>query len=141
MLLFVRTAFSLMPPGKDVEEMLRVAARWQAEKDLAGMYRFLLAFTSPEAAVRRMDAVYKQYWSFGRNETLKHARGRVESCVHGMPVIMAKLFGLLALEFVTRVVTLAGGRSVVGRVVGREPDGVHENIALERVYFATTWDS
>lgn len=47
------------------DEFLRRRSRAQAERDLGGIYRLLLRFSSPENLVSRYAALQQQYFDFG----------------------------------------------------------------------------
>src|SRR4051812_12259661 len=47
--------------GVTLREFLRTRTRWQAERDINGVYRFMLNLVSPEAVAMRMPRLIAQY--------------------------------------------------------------------------------
>ena len=65
--------------GRSAEDLVTAGAILHAEQDLSGVYRVLLFFTSPEAAIRRMPVIHQQYFDFGNTDARIVGRGVAES--------------------------------------------------------------
>ena len=122
-----------------LEERLQWTAKLHAEQDVGGLYKFLLRFTSPEAAMQRMPGIYRQYYDFGRVETTILGEGVADSVVHGWPELAARFFQIYNREFNDRVLVLAGARDTKAVYAPFEPDGETAGVPLVRMRIRTTW--
>ncbi len=125
--------------GRSAEDLVTEGAIQHAEQDLSGVYRVLLFFTSPEAAIRRMPVIHQQYFNFGNTDARIVGRGVAESVIFGCPAIVAPFFQLYVGEFVHRLIALAGGKNPRGEWAVPEPDGEKAGIPLVQMRVRTTW--
>lgn len=125
--------------GGTPEEVLSEAAERHAERDLSGIYKVLLRFTSPEAAMKRMPRVTDQYFEFLRTEVEVPEPGVAISTIHGMPDIVGPFYRIYVGAFVHRLIELAGGRNPVAIWEQPAPAGFKAGIQLVRMRVRTMW--
>ena len=67
-------------------ELIREAARWQAKRDIGGVFKLILKLASPELVARALPRASMQYFEFGaaRGELL--GRGRLRAVQTGVPL-------------------------------------------------------
>jgi hypothetical protein len=126
--------------GRPAEEFLNEAATLHVESDLGGIYQALLFFSSPEAAMRRLPLINKQYFNFGHTEVQIVGKGVAETCISGWPDIIAPFYQLTASTFVHRLIELSGGKNPQGKWAEPEIDGEKAGIKTFRLRARTTWD-
>jgi len=124
--------------GTDGESYLTAAGRRLADRDLGGLYRLLLRFTSPENAMERMAGVYRQYYNFGRSEVTL-IEGGAEARIHGMPAIVVQLYRTVATAFVIRLVELAGAKKPRGEWTDPVPCGTQDGVPLVSASSVLRW--
>jgi hypothetical protein len=100
----VTTLHAARLAGVPQSEMLRRRARWQAERDMLGIYKFLIKVSSPEAVAVRFGKVLLQYFDFGESEASLVKPGLCRIVARGIPepflghiVPIAEGFGAAAL--------------------------------------------
>lgn len=72
-----------------VEEYLARRTRWQANRDLRGVYRVVIRMAPPEFTVSRLMMVMTQMFNFGSATVTGSGRGHLEVEVGGVPRILA----------------------------------------------------
>jgi hypothetical protein len=139
-LLLARASIAAAGREAEAEEFLTESAILHAEGDLGGVYKLLLFFTAPEAAMRRMPLINKQYFDFGRTEVQIAEKGIADSIISGIPAIAAPFYQLYVGEFVHRLLVLSGGKDPRAKWAVPVPDGEKAGIPLVRLSVRTTWN-
>ena len=109
--------------GATVPVYLEGRTRWQAQKDTAGVYSFLLKMVPPSLAMDRLPRIMTQMFSFGRPDAKKVEKGHVVVEIGGIPAALAPWLET-ALAVYTRTVLAACGtttQSVAVRPARVEP--------------------
>lgn len=73
-----------------VPQYLKLRTRYQAEKDIGSIYRFLLKLVSHEQVALRLPRFMGQLFDFGTPETRKIEPGHVELAMRGWPAALSE---------------------------------------------------
>jgi hypothetical protein len=127
---------------KTYSEFLRIRGRYQAQKDIGGVYKFLLKMVSPMSAVERLPVLMAQYLDFASDRHFeKLGDTKVELSCRGIPLLIAPWFSTVLEAYCDVVVSAAGGKGVLTRVVlPHEPDGVVKGVPAVRSRCVVTWE-
>lgn len=127
---------------KTYSEFLRIRARYQAQKDIGGVYRMLLKMVSPMSAVERLPALMAQYMDFASDRQFeKQGDRKVELSGRGIPQLIAPWFSTVMEAYIDVVLTAAGGRGVLTRVVTpHEPDALVRGLPAVKWRCHVTWE-
>jgi hypothetical protein len=99
--------------GVAYPELMIAFGTAQAERDIRGIYQYLLRFASPAMVVERLPRAARQYFNFVTSELLtRPARSPSELGVGGIPRAFAPAYVLVTEPFLRRALTLAGAKSV-----------------------------
>jgi hypothetical protein len=123
----------------DPDIYLRARARWQAERDLGGIYK-LIARTAPAAiVVRRTMVLLPQIFNFGKAHILGESANSVRVEVTDIPV---PLVGWLERVIVVYARTVADHAKLVGvnvDVLPRTEGSVLHGLPTVRLHFEARW--
>ena len=122
-----------------VADYMRKRTRWQAERDLRGIYRVLLHFTSPATAGVRFAKVLGQYQDFGTTEAEVVEKGQLQVVRRGMPVLLFDWYSLAAMTYGPTVLEAAGAKGCQVVLRPREADGSRDGVDLCKVSLTITW--
>jgi hypothetical protein len=126
--------------NRPVSQLIRKNAEWLANRDLRGIYRFIVAMASVEMIAERLPDLSLRYFGFG------HADGRVtgtntfESNRYGIPAPLEDWFANATAGFVPVALGCAGAKNVRVRAVGHAPDGEAHGVKLVRTTYQITWE-
>jgi hypothetical protein len=73
-----------------VPQYLRLRTRWQAERDIGTIYRFLLKLVSHEQVALRVPRIIGQLFDFGTVEPIIVGPGHVELTMRGWPAALTE---------------------------------------------------
>jgi hypothetical protein len=93
-----------------LDRYLLQRTRWQAEKDIHGVYRILLKLTSPEAVVARLPKVITQMFNFGAPVVEVLGPKRAQVLVTGIPAALIPWLQFGFRVYCETAVELAGGK-------------------------------
>jgi hypothetical protein len=112
----------------------------QAERDIRGVYQYLLRFASPTMVVERLPRAARQYFDFVNSELLtRPARSPADLSVGGIPRDFAPAYLLVTEPFLRRALTLAGAKNVTIEVSPHEADAAAAGIATVRFVRRIRW--
>jgi hypothetical protein len=127
--------------GMTFDGFLRVRTRYQAQRDVAGVYKVLLKLTSPESLAMRLPRLVGQYLDFGSAETHLVAPGHVVGVQTGTPRSMAHWFQLVHEGYVDTLMPKAGASNVRYRAEARPTtDEVRDGVELVTLRGDVFWD-
>jgi hypothetical protein len=94
-------------------DLIRESARWQAKRDIGGVFRLILKLASPELVARALPRASMQYFEFGaaRGELL--GRGRLRAVQTGVPLPLVPWMTTCVAGFSPIALEMAGARDVV----------------------------
>ena len=119
--------------------MLRARARWQAQRDIHGIYKFLTKARSHDAVAVRLGNVMLQYFDFGESEARMIEPRVCEVFQRGVPEPFVDPIVPLAEGFVTAAMARAGAMDVRLRQLPVEKTGAKEGIAAFDLAFRIAW--
>ena len=103
-------------------QLMTAVGTAQAERDIRGVYQYLLRFASPAAIIERLPRVARQYFDFVTSELLtRPATSPATLLLTGLPESLAPTYALLSEPFLRRALTLAGATSVDITISAFEP--------------------
>jgi hypothetical protein len=120
-------------------ELLREGARWQAERDLRGLYRVILAVASPSAVALRLPALSKQYFDFGEADGSMIGENALESNRWGIPAPLESWFITATSGFVPVALAMAGAKNVQIRSETSADARAH-GVPTVRIRFEIRWE-
>jgi len=121
--------------GQEANDFLRERTRHQAQRDIHGVYRFLLKLTSAESIAVRMPRVLQQYFDFGRTEASVVAPALVRARVTGVPMGLVPWFRIVSETFLQVALELSGARFVQIRRLAVDRDGTAHGVPLGALGF------
>ena len=123
------------------EGFLRIRTRYQAERDLNGVYKMLLKVTSPESLALRLPRLVGQYLDFGSAEGHLVAPGHVVGAQSGTPRSMARWFQQVHEQYIDFLMPLAGARNVRYRAHPQlRTDETRAGVELVTLRSDVTWE-
>ena len=125
--------------GVTHHEMLRARARWQAQRDIHGIYKFLIKVSSPDAVAVRFGKVMLQYFDFGESEARMIEPRVCEVFQRGVPEPFVDHIVPLAEGFVTAAMARAGAMDVRLQQLPVKKTGAKEGIATFDLAFRIAW--
>lgn len=126
--------------GVPWREFVRGGARFQAERDLSGVYRMLLRVASPTLVVERLARILVQYFDFGEVEGEFTGMTRFEARVRGVPRPVAPWLTAIGEGFIPVVMKAAGAQKTSVLVHPFEPSGHVRGMEVASARFRVTWD-
>lgn len=127
--------------GSTFEGFIRVRSRYQAERDVAGIYKMLLKLTSPEALALRLPRLVGQYLDFGTAEAHVIKPRHVVAGQGGTPRSMARWFSLVHEAYIDTLLPKAGAKNVLYRLDPQfRTDETKDGVELVSLRSDVTWD-
>lgn len=125
--------------GVDRLEYVRQTAIWQAERDMAGVYKALLKSDTPLAVCRRFPSIQQQIYDFGRPHLLSETENSVETACDGIPTPLAWWWKQASEHYLRPVLRAAGAPNPQLLWTDQKPDGRRDGVSLLRIYSRTTF--
>ena len=125
--------------GAPLHAHLRDRGRWVAERDIPGVYRFLLKLSSPEMVVSRLARAATQYFDFGACDVKLTRPKHAEAAMAGVPRSLVPLVAATTEGFVGAALEMAGGTDVYVRCVDTPRDGARDGIPTMVVRLEIAW--
>jgi hypothetical protein len=125
--------------GAPLVDFVKRLARWQAERDTRGVYRFLLGLASAEMIVDRVPLLASRYFDFVKVEQERLGPREYAAVVTGVPAQLATLYTCITEPFLSVAMETAGARDVRFRWEVPTPDGVRAGAPLVRLRRHLRW--
>lgn len=111
--------------GLTVRRYLALRSAYQAERDLTGVYRFLLRVAGTENVAVRLPRLFTQIFDFGTSEASVLAPGHVRAFVRDFPAVLYEWFAtsLDAYAVTALRITNATEGTCTSRRLDGSPDG------------------
>lgn len=120
-------------------EFVRGGAAFTAERDMRGIYKFLLRFASPAAMVQRLPKILLQYFNFGKVEGRFLSERSYQALVSDVPQPVNLWLMNVAHGFMPVVMKAAGARDVALKVGQATTDSHRHGVEMLRATFTITW--
>src|SRR5262249_45249859 len=125
--------------GLPTSQFVAARSAWQADRDVAGIYRLLLKLSSPEAVAARFGVIFARYFAFATASVDCVGPGFAEMTVARVPQILVGWYRHAVVSAGDRILELAGARDLrVGFSVS-EPCGHAIGLPLVRFRVRRTW--
>ncbi len=124
---------------KGFSEFVRIRSRYQAERDIGGIYRLLIKLVSPMHVVERLAALQAQYVDFAAASVEVLEPKRVVLVRPRLPLMLAGWMGTVLETYVDVLLTRAGGKNVLARSRPLEPDGELHGVAAVKWLCDVSW--
>jgi hypothetical protein len=125
--------------GVDKLEYVQKTATFQADRDMAGVYKRLLAQSTPEGFCRRYASFYAQIYDFGKAEILNEAPRCIDSTAYGVPELLGWWWMRASEVYLERVLSGAGAREPKVTWTACTPNGERSGMKLLQISARTTW--
>ena len=121
-------------------DLVRENARWVANRDIHGVYRFLLKLASPELVARKLPRASLQYLGFGRAEGELVGSRHFRVLHSGIPRPLVSWFSACVEGFAPMALEIAGASKtqLSSRVVGA--DGELFGVPLVQILHDLSWE-
>lgn len=123
-----------------VSDFVKRLARWQAERDVRGVYRVLLQLADAEMIVERVPLLAMRYFDFVKIEQQKLGPRDYDAVVTGVPAALATLYMSVTEPFLSVAMETAGARNVRFQWSAPEPQGRRGAVELVRLRRRLGWD-
>jgi hypothetical protein len=121
-------------------DFLKERTRHQAQRDIHGVYRFLLKLVSAEAVAVRIPRIMQQYFDFGRTESHLVRRGLVRAATSGVPSYIVPWLRIVSETYLMVALELSGVKFAQFRRLGVTPAGEAHGVALSSMGFEVQLD-
>jgi hypothetical protein len=125
--------------GIDQAQVLRDRSRWQATRDIRGIYRMLTKLASPEMVATRFGRVLLQYFDFGSSEAEMKKPGVCEIVAKGIPVPLALCIAPIAEGWAVSALEQAGARTVELHADAPRKDGEKGGMDTYAIRIEVRW--
>lgn len=123
----------------ELEQYLLHRTRWQAKKDLGGVYGWVLKLASPEMVMSRLPRIFLQMFDFGTLDATPvkdhHARMALGAIPEPLERWLTTAFGV----YCDTALKLAGAVRSESRVT-TSPDGARAGVPLVKLTCDVSWD-
>jgi hypothetical protein len=126
--------------NRPVSQLIRKNAEWLANRDLRGIYRFIVSMASVEMVVERLPDLSLRYFGFGHADGKVTASNTFESNRYGIPAPLEEWFAHATAGFVPVALGCAGAKNVRVRALGHAPDGEAHGVKLVRSTYQISWE-
>jgi hypothetical protein len=124
---------------KSFSEFVRIRSRYQAERDVGGIYRVLIKLVSPMHVIERLSALQSQYLSFAEGGVEVLGDKHVLFTRPKLPHMLAHWTGNVLEAYVDVLLTRAGARNVLARPLPLVVDGQLHGVAAVKWQCDLTW--
>ncbi len=125
--------------NQPVADFVRQVARWQAERDTHGVYRFLLKLASAEMVVDRVPLLATRYFDYVKVDQQRVGPKEYTAVITGVPAPLAALYMGITEPFLEVAIETAGARDIRFRWSAPEPDGARAGVGLVRLRRHLCW--
>jgi hypothetical protein len=121
-------------------DFVRVRSRYQAQKDIRGVYRVLIKLVSPMHVVERLVALQAQYLDFAAGEVHVIDKQHVEVARPKLPAMLSAWMAVVLETYLEVLLGAAGARNVRTRPLPVEPDGLVHGVPAVRWSCDVIWE-
>lgn len=123
-----------------VSDFVKRLARWQAERDVHGVYRVLLQLAAADMIVERVPLLATRYFDFVKIEQQKLGPRDYDAVITGVPAALATLYMSVTEPFLSVAMETAGARNVRFLWAAPEPHGKRGGVEIVRLRRRLGWD-
>jgi hypothetical protein len=125
--------------GLTLPDFLRARTRWQAERDVNGVYKLLLKLASAEAVAMRLPRLVATYCDFGKTEARVDQPNVVEGSMTGVPEPLYAWYSTIAQTYTEYALGVANAKNPRARLGAKQVDGRHHGLDTCVLRMTITW--
>lgn len=125
--------------GQTLDRYLLHRTRWQAERDIHGVYKLLLKLTSPETVITRLPKLITQMFNFGSSTVTMTGPKRADLTISGIPAMLVPWLMIGFKVYGETAVQLAGGKSVTWTPLPPTVEAPNEGFSMRAMRGTLTW--
>jgi hypothetical protein len=125
--------------GQPLERYLLHRTRWQADRDIHGVYKLMLKLASPEMVITRLPKVLTQMFNFGAPTVAITERKRAETTIAGIPAALVPWLEVGFRVYCETAVQLAGGRATHWIPIAPSVESPKDGFPMRTLRAAMTW--
>lgn len=123
-----------------VVSYLRRRARFQAEEDISGVYRWLLKLASPETIALKLPRLMTQIFDFGESGGEKVGDKRVRIVLRGFPSLLGEWYTNAFEVYTKTALELAGAKNATLQLTSVPEDAGAGRVPLVTLTGDARWD-
>jgi len=124
-----------LPPLRFAREMSRASV----QRDMRGIYKVLLHFSSPEGVLQRMSRTTQQYFDFVKREITQQGATQYRLTDTGVPAWAAPYYMSIGEGFIDQLLPMTGAREVRQHWDRPEPAGETHGVPVVAVTRYILW--
>lgn len=125
--------------GMEVDKFLRVRARYQAEKDIAGVYKIFARLASAEGVTTRLTRMSASYFDFGADEIRQLAPKHIEAVRKGVPTMVVPWSAPVVETYVDYALKINGAKDYKIEIRPPRRDGTAHGIETMTMGMEISW--
>lgn len=125
--------------GQSLDRYLLHRTRWQADRDIHGVYKLLLKLTSAETVIARLPKVITQMFNFGVSAVTIVEPRRAEMTVSGVPAALVPWLQVGFKVYCETAVGLAGGKAATWTAATPTVEPSKDGFAMRTLRGTVTW--
>jgi hypothetical protein len=132
-------AYEARALGMALGEYLVHRTRYQAKRDLGGVYGWVLRVASPSLVGARLPKIMSQMFDFVNVETEREASEHIEVRFHGVPVVLREWLHTALAIYADTAMKLAGARAVTVESPRASGESEKAGVGIVTLSFAVHW--
>jgi hypothetical protein len=125
--------------GLSLPLYMQKRTRWQAERDMNGVYRLLLKVTSAETIAVRLPRVLSQMFNFPAPTT--EVDGNVAmTLLTGVPEVLTEYFQMAVGTYAPALLEFSGAKRAKAELVKITPTGTQHGVRVVDLQFRASWE-
>ncbi len=125
--------------GVSSEVYLRSRTRWQAEKDLSGVYKLIARVAPPAVIARRVMVLLPQVFNFGSAHLISEKPSQLCIELRGIPIPLVAWLERVAVMYAYTCLEFAQAKDVRIFVLPRSPGPVSQGYPTMSLHFEARW--
>jgi hypothetical protein len=123
-----------------LREYLAHRTRFQARRDLSGVYAWLLRLATPGLVASQLPKIMSQMFDFVRPESRRTEDHSVEMHFHGIPAVLEEWLHTVTEVYAETAMKLAGARSVSVSASSLSADREHAGVRVVTLSTTVGWE-
>ena len=125
--------------GVSQEVYLRARTRWQAEKDLGGVYKLIARVAPPSVVVRRVMVLLPQILNFGSAHLTSERSSQLGVELRHIPIPLVAWLERVVVVYAQTCLEFAQARGVRISVLPRSPGPMNQGYPTMSLHFEVRW--
>lgn len=120
-------------------DYLRHRTRWQAQRDIKGIHRWILKLASPAMVATRLPKIMTQTFDFASAKAQKEADTEVRVTLTGIPAMLDEWFHNALGVYTDTALGLAGAQKVSTEMLTSRRTGAQAGVDLHEIVLGIRW--